>query len=152
WVLYREPRRAVLVAAAAVLFYAPWAWFYASTYGNPFGPSTQQLAGGNWSWKLDSLWGVLASPSRGVLVYQPWLLLALAAPLARPWRVAGRAGLAALGWFCVAVIGLQVALVSGWRCWWGGDCWGSRLVAEAVPVAALLCVGPVAVLWTKAGG
>jgi hypothetical protein len=37
-------------------------------------------------------------------------------------------------------------MVASWRYWWGGDCWGSRLVAETVPLFALLCVRPVALL------
>jgi hypothetical protein len=47
---------------------------------------------------------------------------------------------------------LQVGLVAGWRCWWGGHCWGSRLLAEAVPLLALLCVRPVALLCKLRGG
>jgi len=42
--------------------------------------------------------------------------------------------------------------VAGWRCWWGGSCWGSRLLAEAVPLLALLCVRPVALLCRVRGG
>lgn len=154
WVLCRSPRRACSLAGVAMLVYAPWAWFYYSTYGTLFGPSTNQMAGGNWSWDLDTLCGVLVSPSHGVFVYQPWLLLAVAAALPwwnrRPASVPGEP--AAWGWLCLAVFGLQVALIAGWRCWWGGHCWGSRLAAEVIPLGALLCVRPIAGLWTRAGG
>jgi hypothetical protein len=156
WVLLRQPRRAFLVAAVAALAYLPWAAMYLSVYGNPLGPSTGQLAGGNWEWRLDSLLGLLVSPSRGLLVYQPWVVLA---GLALLWRPRGRADEAPapdspVGWrgFCLAAVGLQLVMVAGWRCWWGGHCWGSRLLAETVPLLALLCVRPVALLCTLRGG
>jgi hypothetical protein len=44
----------------------------------------------------------------------------------------------------VAAIGLHLLLVSHWRIWWGGHCWGSRLLAEVVVLAALLAVPAVA--------
>jgi hypothetical protein len=44
------------------------------------------------------------------------------------------------------VIGLQILTVASWRYWWGGHCWGSRLLAETVPLFGLLCVRPVGLL------
>jgi hypothetical protein len=64
----------------------------------------------------------------------------------------GGAGPAGWRWFCLAVIVLQIGMVTGWRYWWGGHCWGSRLLAEAVPLLALLCVRPVALLCRVRGG
>jgi hypothetical protein len=155
WVLLRSPRRALLLAVAAAVAYAPWAWAYASTYGTPFGPSMGQLAGTNFTpHPFRSLLGVLASPSHGLLVYQPWLLLGCAALLPAVRRRAGErspcpAGLSA---FCVVVVALHLALVSSWNCWWGGACWGSRLASETVPLLALLLLRPVASLWRTAVG
>jgi hypothetical protein len=84
-----------------------------------------------------------------VLVYQPWILLILLSlvPCGRT-SFEGRA-LCPIGWerFCLCAIMLQLALISSWNCWWGGYCWGSRLAAEAIPLLALLCVRPVALLW-----
>jgi hypothetical protein len=50
------------------------------------------------------------------------------------------------------VVLLQIGLVSAWRGWWGGYCWGSRLLAEVVPLLALLCLPALAVLWRRAWG
>ncbi len=150
WVLCRSPRRAILLVGVAALVYAPWAYLYNLVYGTPLGPSTAQLQGANWSWDLGyKLACVLVSPSHGLLIYQPWLLLAAGALLTRR---AGRDEPTAWRWLVLIVIGLQVGLVATWRCWWGGDCWGSRLVCEAVPLGALLCVRPVAALWQLRGG
>ncbi len=157
WVVLRAPRRALAMAGIAAAAYLPWALTYASIYGTPFGPSTHQMAAGNWTPNLlISLAGVLVSPARGVLVYQPWLLLGLATCI--PWfhrqsvssqEARGPAGWA---WYCATVIVLQVLLVSAWCIWWGGHCWGSRLAADVIPLAALLCVRPVAVLWRTGSG
>ena len=157
WVLVRSPKRAVLVVAFAGLAYLPWSWAYWNTYGNLFGPSTGFLAGGLWSVDVSGpLAGVLFSPGRGLIVYQPWVLLAMAvavpsvrARLSEVGRVARPSG-----WvpFCLVAIASQVLLVSAWGCWWGGWCWGSRLVVDIVPLCALLCVRPIAALWTSRGG
>jgi hypothetical protein len=156
WVLVRAPRRAVLLALASALAFAPWAWLHGSIYGNPLGPSSGQLDAANWTANLfAALAGVLASPGRGLLVYQPWLLLAGAAlvPAVRRHFAADRAVLPA-GWrlFCVAVVVLHLAVVSSWRCWFGGCCWGSRLASEVVPPCALLVVRPLAGLWANRAG
>jgi hypothetical protein len=156
WVLVRQPRRAFFVAGCAALAYLPWAALHLSIYGNLLGPSTGQMGAGNWEWTADKLLGLLVSPARGLLIYQPWLLLAvLALPglrLLLPSRNPG--GAVPGGWqgFCLVAVLLQVGLVAGWRCWWGGHCWGSRLLAEAVPLLALLCVRPVALLWRRRSG
>jgi len=157
WVLFRAPARALALAAFSGVAFAPWAFLYASLYGNILGPSTEQLAAANWSpLGLISLAAILISPSRGLLIYQPWIPLAGLSLLpsfrskgARAERVTCPAG-----WvrFCVCVILLHLALISSWKCWWGGYCWGSRLAAEAVPYLALLCVRPIALLWRKRTG
>jgi hypothetical protein len=155
WVLLRAPRRAVLLGAAALLAYLPWAGLYWSMYGNFLGPSTGQMALGKWTHGHFALAGVLFSPARGVLVYQPWLLVGAAVllPAVRRRLAPPRAACPA-GWplFCAAVVLLHLAVVSAWSMWWGGVCWGSRLASEAIPLAALLCVPPLASLWAYRPG
>ena len=151
WMLVRSPRRALKIVTVAGLAYLPWCWAYLATYGNPFGPSTGFLSGRLWSVDLAGpLAGVLFSPARGLLVYQPWILLALAVAVPSVRARASGLGRAAgpSGWvpFCLTVVASQVLLVSAWGCWWGGWCWGSRLVVEIVPLCALLCVRPIAAL------
>ncbi len=157
WVFLRSPRRAVAVVASSGLFYLPWAWVYVRTYGNPFGPSTGFLSGGLWTLDLARpMAGVLFSPGRGLLIYQPWILLAFAVAIpAVRGRIAGmERSPVRSGWsgFCVAFIMAQVVLISAWGIWWGGWCWGSRLVVDVVPFCALLCVRPIAALWGSRTG
>jgi hypothetical protein len=150
WVFCRSPQRALVLALLALAAYVPWALFYLHIYGNLLGPSTFQMAGDYWSAQpRDSLVGVLFSPARGLFVYQPWLLLACAQVVLR-WsfiRGENRPQVPAYwGCFCLVVSVLQLGLVSSWYCWWGGHCWGSRLLAELVPLTALLCLAPVTLL------
>lgn len=139
WVLVRDWRRGLLVPAVAVAAYAPFAAVYWHLYGALVGPSQALTAGLRWpTW--ESIAGVLASPARGLFVYQPILLLlplAVAAKFRSPTAPSGFYP------FAVAATGLQVLLACGWFMWWGGHCNGSRLVSEVVPVLAL-AVAPVA--------
>jgi hypothetical protein len=156
WVLLRSWRRGFVLVVSAALAFTPWALWYQSIYGTPFGPSTMQLAADNWSARdLSGLAGVVISPSRGVLVYQPWLLLAglSLVPTIRRRMTESRAPCpAGWAWFCSAVFLAHLALIGAWSCWWGGYGWGSRLAADVVPLGALLCVPPIAVLLRSVTG
>jgi hypothetical protein len=157
WVLVRSPWRALALVAFGCLAFAPWALFHARIYGTILGPSTGQMACDNWSpLNLNSLAGILISPGRGMLVYQPWILLTalFLFPSCRARMAATERAACPCGWmeFCVGVILLHLSLISSWKCWWGGYCWGSRLVAETIPLLALWCVRPLAVLWPTASG
>ncbi len=151
WLLWRTPRRALATAGIGMLAYLPWVVFHLAIYGNPFGPSTGQFAGHYWDTNLlDGLAGLLVSPGRGLFVYQPWLVLSLPGWfLLRSQRRITPAGWAGM---CLAAIGLHLLLVANWRIWWGGHCWGSRLLAEVVLLAALLAVPAVAGLVSIRGG
>jgi hypothetical protein len=151
WVFARAPRRALAIAALAWLTYLPWALGYCAIYGSPFGPSTRQMVGSAWTWSIGwPLAGVLISPGRGMLLYQPWVVLAPLAFVPAVRRAAARIGCdeepAGWRWFCAAVIVFEVGVVSAWGVWWGGWCWGSRLVSEILPLCALLALRPLAVL------
>jgi hypothetical protein len=154
WLLVRAPRRAVRVALAGVLAYAPWAWYYHAIYGSCLGPSIGQLGFFTGQWR-DTLVPLFLSPDHGLLIYQPWIVLSLAlvVPSVRRRLPAAPVELPG-GWrgFCLAAIGLYLGLIASWYCWWGGQCWGSRLAVETVPFFALLCLRPVAVLRRLLGG
>jgi hypothetical protein len=148
WMLMRAPRRAVWVGLVSLLSYLPWAWYYQSIYGNPLGPSVGQMGLFIGHWR-ETLLPLLISPDHGLLVYQPWILLALTLmiPSARRCLTTAPADVPrGWAWFCAAAIVPYFALVASWYCWWGGHCWGSRLLVEIVPFVALLCLYPVAVL------
>ena len=82
----------------------------------------------------ESIVGLLLSPAHGLIVFVPWVVLA---PLA--WRTGERLARAAL----LSAL-LLFALISCWWCWWGGDAFGPRMLAESqLPLAfAVGRVGP----------
>ncbi|HEY7312787.1 MAG TPA: hypothetical protein VH643_25715 [Gemmataceae bacterium] len=155
WILRRAPRRALLVGLVAAVAYLPWAWYYRSLYGTALGPQVGQAIGFTWNWR-EALLPILIGPDHGLIVYQPWILLGLAAcvPAVRRLLPVGEPADLPNGWrwACVSAIGLHLALIASWNCWWGGDCWGSRLATETVPLFALLCLRPIAALRRLAWG
>ncbi len=145
WVFLRAPLRALAIAGCAAAAVAPWAVMNWSVYGTPLGPSSVQTSAGLWSAGDVRAWlGVLASPTHGLAVYQPWLLLALLTllPAFRRRLPAPRVSLPP-GWqaWALAVIGMHLTLVSSWRCWWGGWCWGSRLGLRSHSVGGAVRAG-----------
>ncbi|MEK6372488.1 MAG: hypothetical protein AABO58_07300 [Acidobacteriota bacterium] len=82
--------------------------------------------------------GLLVSPSRGLLVFTPLFLFSMAflfVVLRRPRR---DPLLVALGAGVIATI----LLYAKWYSWWGGTCFGYRLLTECVPaLTILLAVG-----------
>ena len=84
--------------------------------------------------------GLLLSPGRGLLIYTPIVFFVLAAflPATRELRSRHRALLAACSVFAIG----QIAVTAQWPVWWGGYCWGPRLLSEIVPgVMVLIAIG-----------
>ncbi|MDR3621277.1 MAG: hypothetical protein P4L85_18135 [Paludisphaera borealis] len=158
WVIVRSPRRGLLVGIAGAAALVPWIIYYELIYRTPLGPSTVTTSVSAQLWSFFEFWptlGVLFSPGRGIFVYQPWAVLAVAAALAwprlrrAPGGVAGPKGWAA---FCLIAVSLHVVLISAWWEWPGGYCYGSRLATDVVPLLALLATPAVAVLLRRRGG
>jgi hypothetical protein len=86
----------------------------------------------------DALAAHLASPSRGLLIFSPWVVLGPALLIRR----GPRAGLRPLAYLALAAILLHLAAISLARGWWSGHCYGPRFSVEIVPWAVLLvCLG-----------
>jgi hypothetical protein len=81
-----------------------------------------------------ALAGLLVSPTRGLLVFSPVLLL-VPAVLARTGVPAARRAPAALA---AAVVAAHLLLYASWPMWWGGGSYGPRLLTELVPLLAWL--------------
>ncbi len=85
---------------------------------------------------LEGLAGVLISPSRGLFALSPVLLFA-GVGIAKTFGVSGQTR-SLLRYLAVGAA-LYALLVSRWSMWWGGHCFGSRLVLEAaLPLVFLL--------------
>ncbi|HUG54488.1 MAG TPA: hypothetical protein VMR21_12855 [Vicinamibacteria bacterium] len=109
----------------AVLAYH-WAYF-----GSPW---RQGLAGAG---RFDAPWGeghlgLLVSPGKGLLVFTPLVAMA-GAGLVRAFRGGDRW----LASTCAAGALAHWVLVGRWGLWHGGECWGPRLMTDALPLLFL---------------
>ncbi len=154
WILVRSPRRAFLTAAVAVCAYLPCLLMYWVVYGNILGPSTinGNLSGEYWSFgRLESMLGVLLCPARGLFIYQPWVILAFLSLIPRIRTLSRQSGYRSGpdGWigFCLTLTTAHCFMISAWHDWTGGDCWGSRMLTDLIPVLGLLAIPATIVLW-----
>jgi hypothetical protein len=127
---------AIVAAFVALLCAANFRWF-----GNPLGalPLVQDLnsqvhaTGASFRLTAEGFVGLLASPSRGILIYSPVVLVAVAGirrSLAEGWR-------SPLPW-CALALAAQYALYGSYAVWWGGHTYGPRYLLDVLPVAVPL--------------
>jgi len=125
------PALSVLAVAAGTVVAFNVAWF-----GHPLGavprlellhPTVHATSG-----SLGSPWqgglGLLFSPSRGLLIFSPIVLVCLAGlpAVARDgWR-------GPLGW-CLAAAVAQFAFYASYSVWWGGHAYGPRYLVDLLP-------------------
>jgi len=146
WLLVSERRAffafvaAALPFAAAVLAYNAYYFGWMLEFGQLAGGERLALAktGSPDLWQTP-LWlgaaGLLASPSRGLLVYSPFLVVAFAGAV-QAWR---DARWRALRWLTLAVLLLWLPAFA-WFDWWGGWAYGYRPIVDSTPLLALLCL------------
>jgi hypothetical protein len=84
-----------------------------------------------WFKVVDGLRGLLFGPGRSIFIYAPLLVLSVLGMRAL-WR---RSRPAAVG--VLVALTSAVLLVANWWCWWGGICWGPRLVLPVLPLASI---------------
>jgi len=77
------------------------------------------------------LYGLLFSPSRGLLIYAPYLFFAFVA-FARAWRSPGEVALR-LRWLSLVWLG-TLLLYATYAEWWGGRVFGARFLDDQAPV------------------
>lgn len=86
--------------------------------------------------------GLLASPGRGLFIYSPILLLSLVG-IVKAWRASQQGPGYLLVKYSTLGVLLTILVHSKWWSWWGGLCYGPRLLADALP-ALCLALYPVA--------
>jgi hypothetical protein len=141
---YRRASTTALWSALAVA--VPLMAYHLEIYGSVVGPYISQVHGlsihAPLAW-LDSMFWLVASPSRGVLWYEPVVALLLAAALIRAPRPK-EARLRILEIAGLAGFGMTLALYGSWFSWWGGYSFGPRLMTDALPwwILAVATMGP----------
>jgi hypothetical protein len=131
-VLRRRPTRLIFFAVLGLPFLAFTLGYNLSVFGHLFGGyAVEASCLRPWDYFAEGLAGLLVSPSHGLLVYSPVLLLGTAArrsdadPDAR--FVCRTLALLLIG---------HLLLFSSYVCWDGGYCFGPRLLLEVMPAAA----------------
>ncbi|MFN8472701.1 MAG: hypothetical protein U0822_10965 [Anaerolineae bacterium] len=124
----------------------------ASTYGSPLPPYYTQRN----VWSLtaipEGLAGILLSPSRGLLMFSPVVLLAgLGAVLALRDPTRDRCD-RRLHICVVTIIVGQVLLVSAFRDWPGGGSLGPRYLSDIIPYLMFLMIPAIPALFSLATG
>ena len=89
------------------------------------------------------LYGLLLSPSRGILTYEPWIVAALIA-LALAWRSPGHVALRLRGLSIAWLVLLYT--YARYAEWWGGRVFGPRFLDDLAPALV------VAVAWAVSRG
>jgi len=79
--------------------------------------------------------GLLLSPSRGLLVYSPFMIFAVWGAI-RAWR---RGAIPVLRPLSLAVLVLW-GIAFKWFDWWGGWCFGYRPIVDTMPLLALFLI------------
>jgi hypothetical protein len=144
FLLWANPRRALAFAAGALPVLAAQAAWNQYAFGAVLasgqlrvGASVAlQKTGSADPWQtplLEGLAGVLLSPSRGLLVFSPFLALAVAGAVLAARRRAP-APLLPLALAAAAVVLVEAR----WFDWWGGWAYGPRRLGDLAPVLALL--------------
>jgi hypothetical protein len=129
---------AITTTAACVMMIINIRWF-----GSPLGaaPLLEGLHGAvhgqthSFALSTTGLGGLLFSPSRGLLIYSPVVLVAAAGIPAslRGWRENP------LGW-CLAAASAQYLFYGSYSVWWGGHTFGPRYMLDILPLLAPLGV------------
>jgi hypothetical protein len=142
-----EERRALAAyAAAAVPIVAGMAAYNLHYFGSllEFGQLTGSAAIAQWKTGSPDLWqtpvwlgaaGLLVSPSRGLLVFSPFLAAAFAGAVLA-WKDPAYARLR----FATVAVPLLWLPAFLWFDWWGGWTYGYRPIVDSLPLLALLCV------------
>lgn len=145
WLIFTRRRTFAGAALGGLLALGLLATYSFAFYGHPLGP--QYLGAANSARTVFSIGyfasafpGLLLSPGTGLFIYQPWLLLIFAGIVRKDWTVA-----------CLALFASQLVLFSGFVDWHGQWCWGTRYLAESIPLLALVLVPTVSAHWSRLG-
>ena len=127
-VMIRWPRRLLALAAWGAPGVAFVAIYNALIFGSPWSHGfSGSLGRFSETWGVGQL-GLLVSPAKGLLVFTPVVVVGLVglfiARRRHPW-MAGTFGLAFLA---------HLVFSGRWREWHGGECFGPRLMTDAVPL------------------
>jgi hypothetical protein len=122
YVAWGLPAAAFLVTYNLIVFGSP----SGALYGDPI----------PWAFPPPGLAGLLVSPSRGLFVFSPFLLLAVAG-IWRAWRTPPDAATVLVRELSLAAIASSWIAYASVSWWWAGWSYGNRYLLDAVPLLTL---------------
>jgi len=140
--IYFYGKRSLHAVASGTGAVTPVLAYHLEIYGSLLGPYAAQTHAvvirpiAEW---LDTMFWLMASPSRGVLWYEPVVVLTLVAALVKVVRlvwavVRGRPGrFDVFLWAGLLGFFMTLALYGCWVSWWGGYSFGPRLMTDSLP-------------------
>jgi len=153
-VIFERPRAllwflpAPLVLGSALIA-SNWAFFGSVAGGHTELESLHPtLHGLNGIWSgdiVDGFTGTLFSPNRGLLVFCPWIVVALGT-LPAIW---GRLRAWSLGTWLIGALVADLLVLSKYSVWWGGHTFGPRYWTDAIPIFAVLLGFGLDWAWTR---
>lgn len=84
-----------------------------------------------------AFYGILLSPSRGILVYSPHIIMTIIGGFCFFREVCKASSLALM---TIIWILFHLFTISIWPCWWGGGSFGPRLLTDIIPAFLLLTI------------
>jgi len=141
YLLHRSRDRIPHFLAGIVIPLSFLLWYNHFTFGSAFSQGYAEEAYNAWTAPFPGgLWGILFSPSKGLLVYSPVFWFSIAGILAS-WRRGMRDE--ATTWL-LRYLGVGVAsftlVMSKWHAWAGGWSFGPRMLVDITPLLILLMI------------
>jgi hypothetical protein len=145
WVVRTQPRRLAWFLPAPLLGAGLLLAYNFTSFGTLTGGLAEleelhpQLHGvaGTWTGSLvEGAAGTLFSPNRGLLVFSPWVAVAIvfgAVP-----SVARRLASQGLITWLLAALVPYFLLLAKYSVWWGGHCFGARYWTDVIPLFAIV--------------
>lgn len=125
FVLLTCKKRALFFIVPFLLLLGSIAYFNFGMYGKIFGGYQGQVSHFTMP-TVQRIFYLLMSPSRGLLPFVPCVILLI---FFIPRVLQGKVNLFTLSVFAVAG---EIGIYSCWSVWWGGNCFGPRLLADCI--------------------
>lgn len=126
----------VIFSLPAITFFLVYNWFY---FHHPLHFATSWAFGRFVSSFREGFSGLLFSPNRGLFVFSPVFLFSIAGAI-RAWK--DRSAHRVLYRYIIISAVLFILIISKWLTWWGGHCYGYRMLVDITPLLIIL-IAPV---------
>lgn len=120
-----------VVSALCLLAFILFSWQVYGQWLPPYYASDSWIDPGN---VILALYGLLVSPSRGLLIYNAFFLVTLVGSIIYFSELKRKP----LFWLALFWFGLHLLLVASTRNWWGGYSYGPRLLTDSFPALFLI--------------